>query len=183
MKSLFASLALLVLAGVSTASAWSGGPWSNGGVLPTGANGRYQAVISGKNMIGILEFSYTNAPAADNVITAGSALVFYEGFTYRSTNGAFVDEGSRSVTGIIVEDNGAVGSFGDMHGYYTAKITSTGAAYTFNGEGEMLFFVGTEPQDPAVPDGPTVDVYERAPFDIRGSRTSITMVAQTESAT
>ena len=180
MKKLFAS-ALLALSLSAPAFAWTGGPWSNGSALDGNENtvSYFQATVSGKNMIGLVEFTYSATPTSSNVISAGSALVFYQGWIYKATCGAFVDESSRKITGIFIEDEGAVGSFGDMHGFFQAKMTNTGASSTFSGKSkncEMVFWVGQETvtvgdPDATTPTTETVDVYEQVNFKIRGSRT------------
>jgi len=118
--------ALLVLLAMSTSPAsagnWFGsGPWSQGAYYPGQFDGKYQAVVTGDNISGVLGFALvdgappsrtTENQQADSFVVARNVqlgvdpfqnyfMIFVEGRTYRGETVAMVDIDTKTVAGSL----------------------------------------------------------------------------------
>lgn len=124
MKHLVTSLLVFSLsAAAATAGNWFGaGPWANDGPYPGYLNGKYQAAVTGPNIIGVVGFAIVDgappsretevqAPAGLNIVTRNISLgvdpfqnyflIFHEGRTYQGVTTAMIDLSANTVTGAL----------------------------------------------------------------------------------
>lgn len=146
-----------VMSPVSPAFGWAGGPWSNDSPDGTGAQGTYQAAMSGKNLLGVAFFSY-----GGNYLPIGYFSVFHEGIVNVGSAEVIIDLPSRSVNGVLLgslqlpDENGDTGDNGvetdatrftvpyrndsidvraRAEGAFDARITSQAPVVVFSGDG------------------------------------------------
>lgn len=108
---------------IAQAGNWFGpGPWANDGYYPGYLNGKYQASVTGLNIIGVVGFSIVDGapPSRETEIQAANAggpvlrnvalgvdpfqnyfLIFHEGQTYRGETIASIDLAANTVTGAL----------------------------------------------------------------------------------
>jgi hypothetical protein len=119
-------LCALLLASPALAGNWFGaGPWANDGYYPGYLNGKYQAAVTGLNIIGVVGFAIVDgAPASREIeVQTGSGalitetvlrninysvdpfqnyfVIFHEGRTYRGLTTAMIDLAANTVTGAL----------------------------------------------------------------------------------
>jgi hypothetical protein len=125
MKRFLLSIGLLAsISQAALAGNWFGaGPWANDGYYPGYLNGKYQAAVTGQNIIGVIGFAIVDgAPASREIeVQAGSGalitetvlrniqytvdpfqnyfVIFHEGRTYRGLTTAMIDLAANTVTG------------------------------------------------------------------------------------
>jgi hypothetical protein len=117
---LFASIALHCTA--TTASAWSGGPFSNNSPLRSGTDGTYKLSVTGKNLSGVARF------ASDSVGDGGGSFsIFHEGLVATGNTAAFIDHERKKVFGVF--------NSSALTGEWDARIKSTGRSFLFEGRG------------------------------------------------
>jgi hypothetical protein len=124
MKRAFLSLSLITLLSLpAVAGNWFGaGPWANDGYYPGYLNGKYQASVTGLNIIGVVGFSIVDGAPPSREIEEQAAnaggpvlrnvalgvdpfqnyfLIFHEGQTYRGETLASIDLVANTVTGAL----------------------------------------------------------------------------------
>lgn len=88
------------------AFALSGGPFDNGYAPGATASGSYSGVITGKNLVGIVQFGVSdstiqNATTGATVTPVGRFSVFHEGFLATGTCDAIADPSSQRIAGTL----------------------------------------------------------------------------------
>jgi hypothetical protein len=124
MKRSLLSLGLMSLLGLPAfAGNWFGpGPWSSDGPYPGYLNGKYQASVTGVNIIGVVGFSIVDGapPSRETEVQAANAggpvtrnvalgvdpfqnyfMIFHEGRAYRGQTLASIDLSANTVTGAL----------------------------------------------------------------------------------
>jgi hypothetical protein len=158
MKTLAASLFALTFAAASSfAGGFGPGPWANGAYYDGQFNGRYQAVVTGENISGVLGFSLLDgAPtlrgaAVDN--TANYFMIFVEGRTYVGQTLASINIDTKKVGGAL-QGTAPAGNIAipaptfdasdalpivnrGLSGGFTANINNSKATFSFSGNGQL----------------------------------------------
>ncbi len=124
MKRSLLSISICLAAAVSPAFGWVGGPFSNDSPLSTGGSGTYQGIASGKNLLGIAIFGYS-----ETLGSTGRWVFFHEGVLTNGSLQSVVDFPGRQIVGIMGGTNG--------RGAFEAHINSTRPIVTAVGEGEL----------------------------------------------
>ncbi|MEQ1861814.1 MAG: hypothetical protein ABMA13_17995 [Chthoniobacteraceae bacterium] len=219
------ALAPLMLASMfaytPAAFALTGGPFDNGRSLGETAGGTYSGVMTGKNLIGLLQFGISDSSESN-----GRFTVFHEGIMSYGACQAIADAANQRIAGALIgiallpngEGNGTSGSSvqdqnstqiitarSSAEGAWTAEMQGYPIAITFEGKGEVTtvanpvtvttgFTVaggvtitgsgsadnGDDNISPQIVQGTTdatvfsTTVRATTPFEIRGSRTSLT---------
>jgi hypothetical protein len=124
MKRFLLSFGLLAsISQAALAGNWFGpGPWSSDGPYPGYLNGKYQASVTGVNIIGVVGFSIVDGapPSRETEVQAANAggpvtrnvalgvdpfqnyfMIFHEGRTYRGQTIASIDLSANTVTGAL----------------------------------------------------------------------------------
>jgi hypothetical protein len=123
MKRLLPLCLLPLLATTTFAGNWFGpGPWASDGPYPGYLNGKYQASVTGVNIIGVVGFSIVDGapPSRETEVQAANAggpvtrnvalgvdpfqnyfMIFHEGRTYRGETIASIDLSANTVTGAL----------------------------------------------------------------------------------
>lgn len=159
MKKLLLNLtAGTILTSTSFAGNWFGsGPWANGAYYDGQFNGKYQAVVTGENISGVLGFSIVEgAPSlrdTDFDNTANYFMIFVEGRTYFGETLASINIDTKKVGGALsgttpagiitvptpnfsASDAVTVVNRG-LSGGFTANINNSKATFTFSGSGQL----------------------------------------------
>lgn len=135
---------LLCLSGflVSAALAQAGGfggppPFTNGSPLISGVDGSYQATARGKNLTGVIRFSYSGGVQTDD-ITANSYAFFVQGQTFISDVQANIADGA--IGGVLdnADSNGI-----SMSGFFTGKLDLNSPVGYFDGGGAVQLIIGS----------------------------------------
>jgi hypothetical protein len=120
MKKLFLLIAALCVGG-NLAPAFEAGPWAQGAFYPGQFDGKYQAVVTGSNIAGVLGFALvdgappsrtTGTEQAGGLVVARNVqlgvdpfqnyfMIFVEGRTYRGETVAMVDIDTKQVAGSL----------------------------------------------------------------------------------
>jgi hypothetical protein len=153
------TLLLLALSTLPAAAGnWFGsGPWANGAYYPGQFDGKYQAVVSGENISGVLGFALLDgAPTLRGAQFDGTAnyfMIFVEGRTYVGQTLASVNIDTKKVGGALrgttpasiltipapafdASDALPIVNRG-LSGGFTAKIKNDKATFTFKGNGQL----------------------------------------------
>jgi hypothetical protein len=142
-------LAASILFYSPAAFALTGGPFDNGYQTGATAAGTYAGVITGKNLIGLVQFGIS-----DTAEDAGRFAVFHEGINSYGFMDGIVDPAAQRVAGVLLgvaalpgEDTGGSGSPGtpfqtitvrtSAEGAFTAEMQGFPVAITFEGKGEL----------------------------------------------
>jgi hypothetical protein len=158
MKTLAASLVLLLAVQISARASAGPPPFTNGSPLVSGVDGDYQATARGKNLTGVFRFNYANGrqtsspqlPTGDSVSNLltdpyNDYVFFVEGLVYRGLVQANINVGS--VAGVL--DNGSPnvpvfgGSTGGlgiqafMNGFFNGGMDQNSPYACFSGKGEV----------------------------------------------
>lgn len=215
-KALAPILAASILLYTPSAFALRGGPFDNGQVSGETAGGTYSAVITGNNLIGMMQFGISDTRETD-----GRFTVFHEGILSYGAAQAVADSANGQIAGSLLgiaplpgETTGSDGGpttnptqtltiRTSAEGMFTAEMKDYPVNITFEGEGELstvanpvtttadaagnnVIVTGGATADNGFKNGPltatattatTVNgttVRARTPFEIRGSRTSLT---------
>lgn len=139
MKVAVASLLLFSLVASAQAGGFGGpAPFRNGSPLTTGVDGSYQAVARGKNLTGVIRFSYS-----DNNQTTTTAGNFYSMYVDgQQFTGDVQAAINTSTVGGVLENSTSVSS-NIMRGSFNGKINQNNPNATFSGNGELTVVNGT----------------------------------------
>lgn|GEM_PF-4852671 len=159
-------LASLILQ-APAAFAISGGPFDNGHASGATASGSYSGVITGKNLVGIVQFGVSdatlqNATTGATVSPVGRFSVFHEGYLATGTCDAIADASSQRIAGTLdgvvdtletqeLDNSTNIPIFaGDVNfpddtafsgftaeGAFTAEMKGYPVSITFEGEGQF----------------------------------------------
>jgi hypothetical protein len=158
MKTLAASLVLLLAVQISARASAGPPPFTNGSPLVSGVDGMYQATARGTNLTGVFRFTYVNGsqtsnpqlPTGDsvpNLLTDpyNDYVFFVEGLVYRGLVQANINVGS--VAGVFDNGSANVYVFGDstgglgiqqfMNGFFNGGIDQNSPYACFSGKGEV----------------------------------------------
>lgn len=116
-KTILPLLAITLAANVGLAGNWFGsGPWANDAYYPGQLDGKYQASVTGVNIVGAVGFAFqdgaptasssaASATTASNNITVDPSLnyfvIFVQGVTYSGTTTATINLDQNTVTGAL----------------------------------------------------------------------------------
>jgi len=159
MKTLLLALtAVTIHASTSFAGNWFGsGPWANGAYYDGQFDGKYQAVVTGENISGVLGFSIVEgAPSLRGAAVDGTGnyfMIFVEGRTYLGQTLASINIDTKKVGGALAgtapagilavpapdfdaSDAVTIVNRG-LSGGFTANINNSKATFTFSGSGQL----------------------------------------------
>ncbi|HET6410114.1 MAG TPA: hypothetical protein VFG14_19650 [Chthoniobacteraceae bacterium] len=214
-KALAPILAASILLYTPSAFALRGGPYDNGQVSSATAGGTYAGVITGNNLIGMVQFG-----VSDNSEPDGRFTVFHEGILSYGMCQGVADPNNGQIAGALLglaplpgettpSGGTSVNAIQTLtvrtsaEGMFTAEMEGYPVNITFEGDGELstvanpvtttadaagndVIVTGGGTADNGTNNGPlsatavtstTVEgttVRARTPFEIRGSRTSLT---------
>jgi len=162
MKKVAASLLITFIAATAQAGSFGGPPpFTNGSPLPSGVDGSYQAALKGKNLNGIVRFSYSGGSQIDVTVEDNAYFIFYAGQIYQqAAQVAIMDS---QISAILEETFPSLFS-GLASGYFSAKLQTKSAFGNFSGKGR---FTVTD----TTPVPPLVDIITDIDFRVNGMRT------------
>jgi len=149
-KALAPILLASILLYTPSAFALRGGPFDNGQVSSASAAGTYAAVITGNNLIGMMQFGISDNTQAD-----GRFTVFHEGIMSYGAAECIADTNNGQIAGALLglaplpgEVTGATGSDTlnnsrsltvrtSAEGMFTAEMIGFPTSITFEGDGEL----------------------------------------------
>jgi hypothetical protein len=160
--------------------ALSGGPFENNQGNGATADGSYSAVLSGKNMVGMMQFGVSASSPS-----TGRFVVFVEGFLASGVASGVADVSSKTIAGAIGAAGVGGGGAAGAEGMFTARMRGFPQRVTFDGKGSLFIDpVNTETtvttadlvnEETGVTISTTPQVTRTVTkFRVRGSRTSRT---------
>lgn len=190
MKSRALLLLTAFLSSNLSAFALSGGPFGNGQPTGANANGTYSAVISGKNLTGMVQFGVSGSAESN-----GRFMVFHEGIVSYGTATGLADLASKQISAGLLgvsqlpgETTGASANpvttsqtitvRASAEGAFEAKMRGFPAQIVFNGKGQLSSAAnrGSSSTQTTTVNGVTTTTTfasrEQTSFRVRGSRTS-----------
>jgi hypothetical protein len=157
MKTLAASLVLLLAVQISARASAGPPPFTNGSPLVSGVDGMYQATARGKNLTGVFRFTYANGSqtsnpqlptgnTVDNLLTDpyNDYVFFVEGLVYRGLVQANIN--TSSIAGVLDNGSANVAIFGDgtmgnilsfTSGFFNGSMDQNSPFACFHGKGEV----------------------------------------------
>ncbi len=167
LASVSAVLVLATFAFPTSALAWKGGPFSNNSYSPSGYQGTYRGVVSGKNVSGVTSFTMSN-----DSVSVGRSIIFAEGRVYsggceglvtnESVNAVFdgfsttqegseenltnagdnsIDPGNVTISPGSISASSGYQVTATLNGYYDAKVKENNATFRFDGKGVVVLRV------------------------------------------
>ncbi|KAB2647119.1 MAG: hypothetical protein DVB27_04975 [Verrucomicrobia bacterium] len=160
--------------------ALSGGPFDNNQGNGATADGSYVAVLSGKNMVGMMQFGVSGSSPS-----TGRFVVFVEGFLASGVASGVADVSSKTIAAAIGAAGVGGGGVAGAEGMFTARMRGFPQRVTFDGKGSLFIDpVNTETtvttadlvnEETGVTISTTPQVTRTATkFRVRGSRTART---------
>jgi hypothetical protein len=161
----FAFLSALVLGLLNTQAGGFGGPppFTNGSPLASGVDGTYQASVRGKNLSGIIRFTYSGGVQDVFSTNGNSWFIFFEGQVFSGGTEVAINNGG--ISGVLeagtfptfpnssnVTENLITGEFSSIQvqavtgvaGYFNGSIDNNSPNGAFSAKGELSYILRTQ---------------------------------------